>query len=56
MALAPLGITTLMKFEGDDGNVAGLGVEQPFLWVGDGGKLTGGRFHFALLRGNARRG
>ena len=47
-ALAPLGITSLMKFEGEDGNVAGLGSEQPFLWIGDGGKLTGGRVHLAF--------
>ena len=47
-ALAPLGIKTHMKFEGDEGNVAGLGAEQPFLWIGDGGKLTGGRVHMAF--------
>jgi catechol 2,3-dioxygenase-like lactoylglutathione lyase family enzyme len=47
-ALAPLGITTHMKFEGEEGNVAGLGSEQPFLWVGDGGKLGGGRVHLAF--------
>ena len=47
-ALAPLGIKTHMKFEGDDGNVAGLGSDQPFLWIGDGGALTGGRVHLAF--------
>jgi len=47
-ALAPLGIKTHMKFEGEDGNVAGLGSDQPFLWIGDGGKLTGGRVHLAF--------
>ncbi|WP_055048446.1 VOC family protein [Devosia sp. A16] len=47
-ALAPLGIKTHMKFEGDEGNVAGLGSEQPFLWIGDGGKLSGGRVHLAF--------
>jgi catechol 2,3-dioxygenase-like lactoylglutathione lyase family enzyme len=47
-ALAPLGIRTHMKFEGEEGNVAGLGSEQPFLWIGDGGKLTGGRVHLAF--------
>lgn len=47
-ALAPLGIRTHMKFEGEEGNVAGLGAEQPFLWIGDGGKLTGGRVHLAF--------
>lgn len=47
-ALAPLGVKTHMKFEGEEGNVAGLGSEQPFLWIGDGGKLTGGRVHIAL--------
>ena len=51
-ALAPLGITTHMKFEGDDGNVAGLGSDQPFLWIGDGGKLTGGRVHLAFRAPN----
>lgn len=47
-ALAPLGIRTRMKFEGEEDNVAGLGSEQPFLWIGDGGKLTGGRVHLAF--------
>ncbi len=47
-ALAPLGIKTHMKFEGADGNVAGFGSDQSFLWVGDGGKLTGGRVHIAF--------
>jgi catechol 2,3-dioxygenase-like lactoylglutathione lyase family enzyme len=47
-ALAPLGIKTHMKFEGEEGNVAGLGSDQPFLWIGDGGALTGGRVHIAL--------
>lgn len=51
-ALAPLGIKTHMKFEGEDGNVAGLGSETPFLWVGDGGKLTGGRVHLAFSAPN----
>ena len=51
-ALAPLGIRTHMKFEGDEGNVAGLGSEQPFLWIGDGGKLTGGRVHLAFSAPN----
>lgn len=52
-ALAPLGIKTHMKFEGEEGNVAGLGADFPFLWVGDGGKLTGGRVHIAF-RANTR--
>ena len=47
-ALAPLGVTTHMKFEGDEGNVAGLGSDGPFLWIGDGGALSGGRMHIAL--------
>jgi catechol 2,3-dioxygenase-like lactoylglutathione lyase family enzyme len=51
-ALAPLGIKTHMKFEGEDGNVAGLGSEQPFLWIGDGGKITGGRIHLAFSAPN----
>jgi catechol 2,3-dioxygenase-like lactoylglutathione lyase family enzyme len=51
-ALAPLGIKTHMKFEGEEGNVAGLGSEQPFLWIGDGGKLSGGRVHIAFAAPN----
>ncbi|RYG98412.1 MAG: VOC family protein [Alphaproteobacteria bacterium] len=51
-ALAPLGITTMMKFEGDDGNTAGLGSDTPFLWIGDGGQLTGGRMHLAFTAPN----
>jgi catechol 2,3-dioxygenase-like lactoylglutathione lyase family enzyme len=51
-ALAPLGLSTLLKFEGDGGNVAGLGSDTPFLWIGDGGKLTGGRFHVAFTAPN----
>ena len=47
-ALAPLGVKTHMKFEGEEGNVAGLGSDEPFLWIGDGGKLTGGRVHIAF--------
>lgn len=46
-ALAPLGISTHMKFEGPEGNVAGLGVDRPELWVGDGGAITG-RLHLAF--------
>ena len=51
-ALAPLGITTMMKFEGDDGNTSGLGSDTPFLWIGDGGKLTEGRLHLAFSAPN----
>lgn len=47
-ALAPLGIRTHLKFEGEDGSVAGLGIDGPSLWIGDGGKLAGGRLHIAL--------
>lgn len=42
-ALAPLGITALMRFGKDvTGNyeVAGLGSTKPFLWIADGGKTT----------------
>ena len=42
-ALAPLGVTTIMRFGKDiTGNVdvAGLGREKPFLWIADGGKTT----------------
>jgi catechol 2,3-dioxygenase-like lactoylglutathione lyase family enzyme len=51
-ALAPLGITTLMKFEGEEGNTAGLGAEGPFLWIGDGGRISGGRVHLAFTAPN----
>ena len=51
-ALAPLGIKTMMKFEGDDGNTAGLGSDVPFLWIGDGGQLAGGRLHLAFSAPN----
>lgn len=51
-ALAPLGIKTHMKFEGEEGNVAGLGSDQPFLWIGDGGRLSGGRVHLAFRAGS----
>lgn len=51
-ALAPLGIRTHMKFEGEEGNVAGLGTDGPSLWIGDGGKLVGGRLHIALRAPN----
>jgi len=51
-ALAPLGINVMMKFEGEEGNTAGLGSDMPFLWIGDGGKLTGGRMHIALRAPN----
>lgn len=46
-ALAPLGIKTHMKFEGPEGNVAGLGRDTPDFWVGDGGALQG-RVHLAF--------
>ena len=46
-ALAPLGIKTHMKFEGPEGNVAGLGGEMPDFWVGDGGAVVG-RIHIAF--------
>lgn len=45
--LAPLGIKTHMKFEGPEGNVAGLGRDMPDFWVGDGGALQG-RMHIAF--------
>ncbi len=47
-ALAPLGIRNLMRFEGDEGNTSGLGSDNPILWIGDGGQLTGGRMHLAF--------
>lgn len=50
-ALAPLGIKTQMKFEGPEGNVAGLGRDMPDFWVGDGGALQG-RMHIAFAAPN----
>ena len=50
-ALAPLGIKTHMKFEGPEGNVAGLGREMPDFWVGDGGAVQG-RVHIAFSARN----
>ena len=50
-ALAPLGIITQMKFEGEEGNVAGLGVDSPVFWVGDGGAVQG-RIHLAFSAPN----
>lgn len=42
-----------MKFEGEDGNTSGLGANNnPFLWIGDGGRLSGGRMHIALTAPN----
>ncbi len=46
-ALAPLGITALMVFENEGGKTAGFGATGPFLWIGDGGALSG-RLHIAL--------
>lgn len=50
-ALAPLGVKTHMKFEGPEGNVAGLGRDMPDFWVGDGGALQG-RMHIAFAAPN----
>ncbi len=47
-ALAPLGITPMMSFDNEGGKTTGFGDTEPFLWVGDGGALTGGRLHIAL--------
>jgi catechol 2,3-dioxygenase-like lactoylglutathione lyase family enzyme len=43
-ALAPLGLRTLMEFADGGGKIAGIGGDRPFLWIGDGGKLSG-RLH-----------
>ena len=51
-ALARLGIRVLMAFEdGTDGKISGFGSEQPFFWVGDGGKMSG-RLHLAFAAKN----
>jgi len=51
-ALAPLGISTMMKFEGDEGNTSGLGSDTAFFWISDGGALAGGRMHLAFTAPN----
>jgi catechol 2,3-dioxygenase-like lactoylglutathione lyase family enzyme len=51
-ALAPLSIRVLMQFDNEGGKIAGFGTDNPFLWVGDGGRLTGGRLHLALSARN----
>jgi catechol 2,3-dioxygenase-like lactoylglutathione lyase family enzyme len=45
-ALAPLGVLPLMVFD-EGGKITGYGKSAPFLWVGDGGALSG-RLHIAL--------
>lgn len=42
-ALAPLGIRVMMEFD-EGGRIAGFGDDEPFFWVGDGGK-QGGTLH-----------
>jgi catechol 2,3-dioxygenase-like lactoylglutathione lyase family enzyme len=46
-ALAPLGITPMMVFDNEGGRTTGFGDTNPFLWIGDGGIVTG-RLHIAL--------
>jgi len=46
-ALAPLGITPMMVFDNEGGRTTGFGDTTPFLWIGDGGIVTG-RLHIAL--------
>ncbi|MEO6012769.1 MAG: VOC family protein [Devosia sp.] len=45
-ALKPLGIVPMMSFD-EGGKTTGFGDAMPFLWVGDGGALSG-RLHIAL--------
>lgn len=47
-ALGPLGITVMMEFDNDGGQIAGFGDVRPFFWVGTGGKLTG-RLHVSFM-------
>ena len=47
-ALAPVGMRVLMAFDNEGGRIAGLGDGHPFLWIGDGGRLSGGRLHIAV--------
>ena len=46
-ALAPLGIKPMMVFDNEGGKTTGFGDTNPFLWIGDGGIVTG-RLHIAL--------
>jgi catechol 2,3-dioxygenase-like lactoylglutathione lyase family enzyme len=46
-ALAPLGITPMIVFDNEGGKTTGFGDTNPFLWIGDGGIVTG-RLHIAL--------
>jgi catechol 2,3-dioxygenase-like lactoylglutathione lyase family enzyme len=53
-ALAPLGITTMMRLGKDvtgDYELAGLGREKPFLWIAEGGKATP-HIHLAIRADN----
>jgi catechol 2,3-dioxygenase-like lactoylglutathione lyase family enzyme len=46
-SLAPLGITPMMVFDNEGGRTTGFGDTNAFLWIGDGGIVTG-RLHIAL--------
>jgi catechol 2,3-dioxygenase-like lactoylglutathione lyase family enzyme len=51
-AMAPLGITVMMKFDGPEGTTIGMGSDTPFLWISSGGRLSGGRLHIAITAPN----
>lgn len=46
-ALAPLGIRPMMVFDNEGGRTTGFGDTNPFLWIGEGGVVSG-RLHIAL--------
>ena len=50
-ALAPLGIRPMLVFDNEGGRTTGFGDTNPFLWIGDGGIVTG-RLHIALSAGS----
>ena len=50
-ALAPLGIRPMLVFDNAGGRTTGFGDTSPFLWIGDGGIVTG-RLHIALSAGS----
>jgi catechol 2,3-dioxygenase-like lactoylglutathione lyase family enzyme len=46
-ALAPLGITGMLNFGGDNWHTTGFGDTRPFFWIGTGSAIDG-RLHVAF--------
>ena len=46
-ALAPLGISGMLNFGGDDWHTTGFGDTRPFFWIGTGAALNG-KLHVAF--------